>query len=309
MADLANPGAARPLMPDAAAQAMRPLAPRLSDADAESAKLFEKGLVDAFADRLKDPQAALAELRRPDSDIHKSLDAFFQTFGDLAKFDAQSLGAIALNIGRFLANNAKEGVPKPDSEDVFAHFIDLYGDKKRARSAVANYDNVENLIAQKADFTALNFGVAQLREQENPKTPVASSASYIEAQIHGPVLLAEDVEEIRIDVDEMEEHFGLVFNKLPAEEKEGFDRDEWVRSRCDEAKAEILSDTRNAPFKVAFYSSYETRERDDQVYFSVMREQESAAVGHLRDEFAAYGNLLLGERRGELMAAVAKKTA
>ena len=263
---------------------------------------IEERLVAAFADRLRDPAAALAEMRRPDSRIHGRLDEFFRVFGQRGTFEAQSLEIVAKQLGEFFAAQAKEGARAPDSEDVFAHFIDAYGDKKRARSAVANYDNVENLLAQKADFTAVNFGVAELRSQENPRTPVSSGQSYIEAQIHGPVLLAEDVEEIRIDTEEMDQHFSALFNKLPAEQRQGVKQDDWVRARIEEAKAEILADTRDAPFKVTFYDSYETRDRDDVAFFGAMRAQESEAVGRLKDDLVAHGNALLGERRAELLA-------
>ena len=267
---------------------------------------IEEALVAAFADRLRDPEGALADLRRPDSPVRDRLDEFFGDLGQYENFDAQMLVSVAKHLGNFFAGRAKEGARAPDSEDVFAHFIDAYGDKKRARSSVANYDNVENLLAQKADFTALSFGVAQLRSQENPKSPISSGASYIEAQIHGPVLLAEDVEEIRIDLEEMDGHFSALFNKLPAEQRQGVKRDDWVRARIEEAKAEILADTRDAPFKVTFYSSDETIARDDLALYNAKRAQESEAVGRMKDELVALGNAFLGERRAELMAQLAR---
>ena len=267
---------------------------------------IEERLVAAFAERLRDPEAALAELRSPDSEIHNHLDEFFQVFGQRGTFEAQSLVNVAKHLGNFFAAQAKEGARAPDSEDVFAHFIDAYGDKKRARSAVANYDNVENLLAQKADFTAVSFGVAELRSQENPRTPVFSGQSYIEAQIHGPVLLAEDVEEIRIDLEEMDEHFSALFDKIPAEQRQGVKQNDWVRSRIEEAKAEILADTRNAPFKVTFYESSETLDREDQALYDAKTAQESAAIAHVKDELVALGNAFLGERRAELMDQVAQ---
>ena len=262
---------------------------------------IEEKLVAAFAGRLKDPGAALAALRSPDSPIADNLNSFFNSFGRFTKFDVQSLVNVSDALEKFFVGHVKNGEQPMDSEEIISHFIDNYGDKERARSSVANYDNIENLLAQKADFTAVNFGVAQLRQQENPKSPIYPGESYIEAQIHGPVLLEEDVEEIRIDTEEMEEHFGRLFAKLPEEEKAGLDRDEWVRSRCDEAKAEILNDTRNAPFKVTFYNSDETSSVDDMRYSEAMMAQSSSAVGHMKERLVARGNALLGERRAELI--------
>ena len=233
------------------------------------------------------------------------MDAIVKAAPALTLIDAEGLTPVAKSLERFFAKHAKAGARPPDGEDLFAHFIDAYGDKNRARSCVANYDNIENLIAQKADFTAVNFGIAQLRQEENPKSPISSGQSYIEAQIHGPVLLSEDVEEIRIDTFEMEEHFEKLFEKLPAGEQAALDREEWVNARVGEAKAEILADTKKAPFKVTFYDAMDTRDVEESLFCEVAQTQEKTSISQMKEKLVALGNSFLGERRAELMARIA----
>ena len=160
--------------------------------------------------------------------------------------------------------------------------------KGATQSKVAGYDNIENLIAQEGDFTALSMGVATLRSQENPKTPCAfAGCAYIEAQFHGPVMLDRDVEEIRIDKTEMREHFENQFANLPAEEQNALDEGQWVKQRSQEAIAEIKRDTRNAPFKVTFYDSETILEAETDRFTQALDSQNAEAIGRMKDDLVA----------------------
>ena len=285
-------------------------ATRISLPQAKRAEMEEK-LVAAFAHKLKDPDAALAQLRNPESRICQEVTRFYTMEGS----DAENLGAHWLDdlihqLQAFLSKNRKDGEPKFEDGDIYAHFVEHHALKDVTQSKVAGYDNIENLLAQHSDFTALSMGVATLRSQENPKTPSAfAGCAYIEAQFHGPVVLDRDVEEIRIDTSEMHEHFRNLFYDLPQEEQDALDEDAWIKQKCDDAIAEIKNDTKNAPFKVTFYDSEATFDREERLVTEARESQEREAIAHLKDDFAVMAQSFLGERFGEVKDFAIRKLA
>ena len=279
---------------------------------AEKRAEMEEALVAAFASRLEDPAAVLAELRDPESDIHQRLDTFYTRYGaGSANLGAKKLDQIVNQVTKFLnkhlkvvevkADEAKKDNAKIGENDVETYFLEHHALKKETQSLVAGYDNIENLLAQESDFTALSMGVATLRSQENPKSPCDFTGhTYIEAQFHGPVILDRDVEEIRIDLAEMTNYFLEEFDKLPAEDKAALNKREWVEAQGREAIAEIRKDTKNAPFKVTFYNSQETFNTESTRLISAREVQEKEAIGHLKDDLVALGQAFMGDRFGEI---------
>ena len=272
---------------------------------------MEEKLVAAFASRLKDPAAALFELRDPGSDAYKAVSYFYRQHGAAsANLGAHALDTLVGQMGQFFNNHLKDGEREVEDGEIYAHFTEQHALKTETQSKIAGYDNIENLLAQECDFTALSMGVATLRQQENPKTPASfEGCAYIKAQFHGPVLLERDVEEIRIDTFEMREHFEHMFSKLPKEERDALDEDAWVQARFDEAVAEIKADTRNAPFKVTFYDSEKTLNDEANRVYNASKSQNAEAVSLLKADLVALGEAFKGERFAEVADGVARRLA
>ena len=298
-------------------------AARLAMPESKRAEV-EDALVAAFASRLKDPAAALNALRSRGSVGANALDFFYTKVTAFAdNMGAKNVETLSGQLVEFFNGQIKEGAAEIDSEEIQAHFIEKYALSHKTQSLVADYDHIENLLAQTADFTAVSMGLSTLRQQEDPRRPYSiEGMSYIEAQFHGPVLLNRDVEELRIDTDEMQEYFLLEFDALPQEQQDEIladarlaanpnrRKDAWAAARCEEEMARIKRETNGAPYKVTFYSHYETAIRTDFPLSSrekVALEKETTMV--LKDDFVAVGRDYLTERRGELMAKVLKDVA
>ncbi|MBR1921181.1 MAG: DUF3626 domain-containing protein, partial [Kiritimatiellae bacterium] len=282
-------------------------ATRLSLPEAKRAEM-EEMLVAAFASRLKDPAAALAELRTPGSGANKAVTYFYTQRGAATtNLSAHNIDTLVNQMVQFLKKHLKDGEREVEDSEIYAHFTEQHALKTETQSKIAGYDNIENLLAQECDFTALSMGIATLRQQENPKSPAAfEGCAYIEAQFHGPVLLDRDVEEIRIDTFEIKEHFEHMFAMLPKEQRDALDEDAWIQARFDEAVAEIKEDTKNAPFKVVFYDSEKTFEAEGDRVYKASKSQNKEAVSLLKDDLVALGEAFKGERFAEVADRVAR---
>lgn len=162
----------------------------------------EEDLADAFASRLKNPENALEEIRAAAKD---DLDEFFKDKAGGRVVYRQYL-ALAMNLENRLGTLLADGAQKIDTDEILAFLTDKYANKTESQKNVATYDNVENLLLSRGEFSALNIGVSTMMRQENPAANLGfHDITYIEAQIHGPILLDRYVEEIRIDTDEIEE--------------------------------------------------------------------------------------------------------
>ena len=274
---------------------------RISLPQSKRAEMVET-LVATFAHKLENPDAALAELRDPESQVCKEGNRFYTRQGPQSEnLGAHWLGDLINQLQAFLSKNRKDGEPKFVDGDIFAHFVEYNAPKDVTQAKMAGYDSIEDLLAQDCDFTALSMGVATLRSQENPKSPSAlAGCTYIEAQFHGPVVLDRDVEERRIGTTEMQEHFRNLFYNRPEEEQDALDENAWIKQKCDDAVAEINNDTRNDPFKVTFYDSGVTLATESNRVMESMTSQNQEAIAHLKDDFAALSQAFLGERFGEV---------
>ena len=281
-------------------------AARVSMPESKRAEI-EENLIAAFAPRLKDPAAALAALRDPESDGGRTLTRFFQSLGSSANdITARTLAPYTRPLADFISTLLKEGEAPITHEDVDAHFVAKYMLVK-PQTTVADFDHIENLFAQSTDSTAAGMGLATLKSQSDPKTPFAlQGVSYIEAQFHSPVLLDRDVEEIRIDTAEMDEFYSREFDKLPQAERETLDSEQWVAARIEEAKNQIKADSTGAPYKVTFYNSENVADAEATLAGQVLGEISLETASRLKDDLVAFANSYLNEHRAELMDDILK---
>ncbi len=262
----------------------------------------EEDLVAAFAARLKDPEAALAAIRAktPVATAFKGCadgKMLYTAAGDVAK-------AVA---GAFNAHLA-DGAPAFDEDEILGYLTEKYADRDANRKQVATYDNVENLLDGKGEFTALNMGIATLKRQANPTARLAfHGVNYIEAQFHGPIALDRDVEEIRINTGDIRRRACQLFDNLPPEEQQAVEsdpalgeteddrREAWVQARYGEIKAQIEEETKDAPFKVVFYDAYEVGGEERQYLADTFDANTIETVKFIKDDLVAHANSLFGD--------------
>jgi hypothetical protein len=270
----------------------------------------EEDLVAAFAARLKDPEAALVAIRgkSPIATAFKGCadgKMLYTAAGDVAKAAASAFNAYRA-----------DGAPEFDDDEILGYLTEKYADRDGNRKQVATYDNVENLLDGRGEFTALNMGIATMKRQADPSTHLAfHGVNYIEAQFHGPIALDRDVEEIRINIRDIEDRADALYDKLSPEEKESVEndpalgetaddrRDAWVQARFDEITAQIKEETKDAPFKVTFYDSYEIGKREKKLLSDNFDSNTIETVKLIKDDLVEYANSLFSdEGRARLIA-------
>ena len=271
---------------------------------------MEEDIVANFASRLKDPEAVLDGLRK--SGI---LDTAFKNHAD-GRMNAKDTMTLAVEFVGVFNKHLAEGAPRFDKDEIAGYLTEQYANKSENRKQVATYDNVENLLDGKGEFSVLNMGVATMKRQENPSTSLAfHGVNYIEAQIHGPIVLDRDVEEIRINTDDIEDRAYALFNKLTPEEQQAIKDDAafgdspnarkeaWIQARYDELLANIKEDVKDAPFKVTFYSSTEVRTKEKDRLSKNFDANTIETVKLIKDDLVAYANTLFSaEGHAKLIA-------
>ena len=266
---------------------------------------FEENLVAAFAGRLDDPAAALAELKA-EGDANPLNRFMRQTSGDRVGYD--TVLSLCIDLIAVLNRHLAEGAAELDKFEMFAHLEALYANHGEHRGNVATYDNVENLLAGKGDFTALNMAVSTMKRQSDPAHKVSlRNADYIEAQVHGPILLDRDVEEIRIDTFSFEERAGNEFDALPEAQKEAIWNDpalgnsryarkqEWERRRAAEIEVAVRREVANAPCKIVFYNSEGSANAAISEAELALNADVLETAGHMKPELADYAESLCGK--------------
>ena len=104
--------------------------------------------------------------------------------------------------------NRIEGARKIDKDDLMAVLFDAIGVKEDGASRVAGYDNIENLLAGMEELDPVLMGLSTVRRAANPGESIqVAGGEYIEAQLHGPIVVSRDVAEMRVDVGEIDEHY------------------------------------------------------------------------------------------------------
>ena len=277
------------------------------------------GIAELCADRLTDKDAALAALRA-DEFVTNALDSFFAKLATSPDGICKEVAfdTFANNIASVLNRFRREDSPEFDAYDTKAFLSRNYMVKEGTGKKVATYDNIENLFAAEADFTAVNMAVATLRRQDNPNAPVKlQGASYFEAQIHGAIRLDRDVEEIRFDMEDIRLHFVNEFRKLPEAERAVIlaaspnkaphkVEAEWAAAKAEAEKARIADMARNAPFKVTFYDTLKVARTENSAVEQLTTQDRRTAVEYMRKEISDYAGAITAANRAEIVAAISR---
>ena len=283
----------------------------------EMRQALEEAVVNALAPSLRDPEAALAEIR---ADAAGVLGKRFQALTP-GKATYNQAFALSEALAEILNRHLAEGARQLDGYDVFACLTERHANRSDNQKNVATYDNVENLLEGQGEFTALNMAVATMKRQADPNYRIAfESISYIEAQIHGPIALDRDVEEVRIDVSDFEMRAANLYQALPPDQKAAIEgdarlgpdrftrRQAWKKARADEMLAQVKAEVKGAPFKVTFYDVSEERIDADDAVRNNVTAVVNEAVNLIKDDLvAAVNSLISPEGRAKVVARTIEK--
>ena len=198
---------------------------------------------------------ALAALADANSKGGKALDSLFAIYkGDgIATGKGLDTNAFTSALAKFLNENRVEGAREIDTDDVMALLFEAIGVIDEEGARVAGYDNVENLLAGLRDLEPLYCALSTARRAENPNAPVRMvGGEYVEAQLHGPIVVTRDVEEMRVPVDEIECHYRNLAKDNPAITG-GMEKGAWIAAKVEQDKAKLLKFGNDNGFKVTFY--------------------------------------------------------
>ena len=264
----------------------------------EDRAALEEKIVDALADKLQDRNAALALIRAPGSS-RTALDEIYvqrDRDGNVFYKDIHAMCGILSNELNALR---KPGAPEISKFDIEKVVFQECADFRDARGQVATYDNVESLFAQQTDFNMVKLAAGTVMRAQNPKSPIlVDGSTYVEAQIHAPVSFETDVAEIRIDKNDIDEHFKEVFDTLPQEERDEILNDEirgatpevrknhWIWSQRMLEISRIKTMTKDAPFTVKFYESARTVSAEGHRILAAERIMNATAYGSVKDDIA-----------------------
>jgi hypothetical protein len=216
----------------------------------------EKFLASAekYLSKLVKPEA-LATLADKTSVVGKALDRLFQLHASMGICSGQGFDTDSkvTDVADFLSRNRIDGAREIDKDDVMAILFDAIGVKDEELSRVAGYDNIENLLVGLKDADPLAFGLATSRRAQNPDAPIRLiGGEYIEAQLHGPIVISRDVSEMRILSDDISEHYFRIAEETP-EITGGMDKNEWIAQQTEADKARLLKFGEDNGIKVVFY--------------------------------------------------------
>ena len=151
----------------------------------------------------------------------------------------------------------REGARPIEKDDVNAAFMEALGVENQELSRVAGYDNIENLLAGTGDTMPVAFGVTTLRRIADPGAPVKMcGCDYIEAQLHGPIVVSRDIEEMRVPSDEIRSHYSKLY-EADSSVAGGMDKDAWIASKTAADMARLVKFGKDNGFKVTFYGDKE----------------------------------------------------
>ena len=220
------------------------------DVDAASRGRFEQALRAALAGRVS--QGDLDALLGEGGAVCELLNGFFAR-NDGQKVDASAPAGICSSIANELSAVHHGDMRSLDVNDVHAIMIRTMSSAEAPSDLTATYDNIETLLTKTSDFQAVGFGVHALRRMQDPSSPVKmAGCEYVEAQLHGPIVLGRDVEEVRILVDDMRLHFRAEYDHL-AQKPAGVTKRAWVEQQVARQKQDIMQMTSQIGVKVSFY--------------------------------------------------------
>ena len=156
---------------------------------------FSDAGYDALLDLLPDwsgiSEEHKLELMRPASELRHQLDHVLEKMEELGSFR----GDLFKNVLQVAGLDADE------NSALAGLFIKVFKDTDSTRKTMATYDNLETLLPELGDVNAVKLARAAGGRQKGGTGQVALSCNYIEAQLHAPLVLARDVQEIVIAMD------------------------------------------------------------------------------------------------------------
>ena len=223
----------------------------------ESRQRFVAALAAALDGKVD--QQTIASLTTPGNELYNAIDGFYALYDGK---DVSAQGAelsICYQLANLLAPLQTGEGRKLDRDDINALMIRTTGVQVDASSLSATYDNIETLLDKGADFQAVGFGVSTLRRAADPDAPIKMiGCDYIEAQLHGPIVLGRDVEEIRIPISEIHSHFSAEYRSL--KEKPEGTREDWIAQKVEQQKTDILALAEQSGVKITFYDEQDPNE-------------------------------------------------
>ena len=211
---------------------------------------FKTALANAFRDKLS--SETFNKFFAPGGEAFAAIDSKYAAFGgrDMTAMDTESF---CRDLAGMLSSVQTGEGRKLDGDDIHAIMIRETAKEAAPSSLTATYDNIETLLATGRDAQAVGFGVSTLRRMKDPGAPVKMiGCDYIEAQLHGPIVLGRDVEEIRISEAEIEVQANAECDAL-AEKPEGAAKDKWIADRISLHKKEITDMAAESHVKISFY--------------------------------------------------------
>ena len=264
----------------------------------EDRAALEEKIVDALADKLQDRDAALALIRAPGS-AKFAIDNVYSERDRDGHATYYQIHGMCTTLAAELDALRKPGAPEISKFEIENIVFKECADFRDARGNVATYDNVESLLAQQTDFSMVKIAAGTVLRTQNPKSPIlVDGSTYVEAQIHAPVSFETDVAEIRIDENDITEHFRGVFDGLSQEERDEILNDEtlgdtpkarkecwlWTQNKLELAR--IRNMTKDAPFAVTFYNSAKTVMAEGHALNAIEAKMNATAYSSVTGEIA-----------------------
>lgn len=286
--------------------------------DPEAGKARFLASAGKFLSRFVKPEA-LAQLADPSSRCGAALETFFGMYSTSGictgkGFDTDS---VLMEILGFLNGNRAGGARELAADDLVAVLFDAIGVKEEEGARVAGYDDIENLLAGMEELDPVVMGLATVRRAANPGESVrVIGGEYIEAQLHGPIVVSRDVAEMRVAGWDISDHYNELADKDPSVTG-GMDKAAWVAEQTAAEKERLLAFGRDNGFKVTFYDTtdekssraLETRDEDMRKVKEMLRADHEAfyreiLANGLDDVFAAACRQLSTKTYRDLAAAL-----
>lgn len=267
------------------------------DINAASRIRFERALRAELAGRARGGD--VDALMDPGGSVCELLDGLFGR-NDGTKMEAAAAAGTCNDIAQKLAAIQKGQMRPLDVNDVHAIMIRTMASAESPSDLTATYDNIETLLAKTSAFQAVGFGVHTLRRQGDPSAPVKMvGCDYVEAQLHGPIVLGRDVEEIRIMLADLRNHFRMEYAKL-GQPPAGVSMNDWVAQKVAGQKQEIMRMSERSGVKVTFYGD------STDANFALSQTNQAKDIrdarGYMREECRQTADHALGDGLGDVLA-------
>lgn len=252
-----------------------------------------------FLSKLVKPEA-LAQLADPSTPTGAALKSYLQMYSSIGVVTGKGLecdDSLKVIADSLNANRA-EGARKIDKDDLMAIMFDAIGVKGDEASRVAGYDNIENLLAGMEDLDPVLMGLSTVRRAANPGESIqVAGGEYIEAQLHGPIVISRDVEEMRIPADEIFIHYRNMARANPSVTG-GMDKDKWIAAQVAADKEKLLKFGKDNGVKVTFYEDDNEQVKD--VAKSNLESDMRTVKRMMQSKNEAYFHDMLDNHSGEL---------